>query len=231
MEYSIAEDGDKKPYHRYTDQERAVLIERMVEMKFRSRKSWDEVCDEVGVSRATSRRWRMTDEWRMVEARWRRILREEARSDVHQIAHDAIGVLQDLMHDASVSPFTRYNCAAKLVDLVGIEDEIEERKADQNDELLDFLKKVGRKSNSGSLPPNPMGEILDIEVKPGGLLPDEIVEENMKMLEEFLAQDALANDDTIDGEFRYTDDESDEDSLEHEDASSETPEDGATATG
>ncbi len=192
-------------YHRYTDDERSKLIEAMVEEKMRTRQSWDIVCDNHGVSRKTGYRWRQTEEWQIVEAKWRRILREEARTNIHEAAHDMIGILQDLAHGIpshngeKIGSFTRYSAAKTLIELVGVGNEVEERVADQNDQFLAFLKKL-KLPGSGTVPPSVSAET----VRPGGLLPQSVVEDTKEMMRKRLEED------DIDAEFHeigYTSDD------------------------
>ena len=195
-------DEDRRDYHRYTREERAAKMDRMLETKYKDRATWDEVADRHRVARSTIRRWRQSDEWRMAEARWRRIMREEARSDTTMLAQNALGVLQDLMQNAR-SEFTRYSAASKVLDLVGVGDEIEESRADTSSELMKFMQQMKLKESekqrlrdAGIDPDN----VIDAEVKPGGLLPEGIVEQNRIRMDERLAgqtalERALLDDD------------------------------------
>lgn len=175
---------------RYTREQRLELIDKMLETKYKDRVSWEEVADQYGVARSTIRRWRSGDEWRMAEARWRRVLREEARSDTTMLAQDALGVLQDLMHNAR-GDFTRYSAASKILELVGVGDEIEESKVDTTNELMKFIEKLSGRENertrlvSAGIDPD---TIIDAEVKPGGILPDVVLEQNRVVIEARLAE-------------------------------------------
>lgn len=157
----------RKPRQAYAQDERRELIEKMVEQRIRSRATWAQVAVANNVPLRTAERWRTTDEWRQAESHWRRILREEARTSVAENAQEAIGVLLELMHDQAVSPFTRFNCAKTLLELAGIDEETEEVKADQNSELLEFLKERQRA-------PSVVATVLDIEPLDGGLLPPQL---------------------------------------------------------
>lgn len=159
---------DVRVYKRYSAQERAGLIDNIVEEKFRTKDSWDELADRYNVDRSTLWRWRGTDEWKISETRWRRVLREEARTTAAETAGDMLDVLTDLAFNAK-SEFVRMASASKVIDVVGLEDEIEEIKNDQNNEFLDWLKKFKHK---------PRGTLLDIEVEPGGFLPPSVIEAN-----------------------------------------------------
>lgn len=183
-------DGDGREYHRFTKQERAELIDRMLETKYRERATWEEVADKHEVSRSTIRRWRLTDEWRMAEARWRRVMREEARSDTTVLGQNALEVLSDLMNNAR-SEFTRYSAASKILDLIGVGDEIEEAKVDQSQELMKFMQQMQAKQRhtreleAKGIDP---ATVIDVEVKPGGLLPDAIVQQNRLAMAERFAE-------------------------------------------
>lgn len=200
-----AED-DRRDYHRYTREERIGKIDRMLETKYKDRATWDEVADRHDIARSTIRRWRQSDEWRMAEARWRRIMREEARSDTTMLAQNALGVLQDLMQNAR-SEFTRYSAASKVLDLVGVGDEIEESKVDSSNELMKFMQQMKIKESErarlrdAGIDPD---TILEAEVKPGGMLPEPVVEHNRMLMEQRLAeQDALEAEraaESVDGE-------------------------------
>lgn len=186
----------------YSEQERSKLIDAMVEEKFRTRKAWNEIADEHKIARKTIYRWRQTEEWQLMEAKWRRILREEARTEVHEIANSMIGVLQDLAYGISgngekIGSFTRFSAAKTLLEFVGIDAEFEERKLEQNDQFLDFLKQLKK----GPISP----QVLAAEVRPGGYLPESIIEANQDMMEERLREDV------VEAEFMYTGEDPEED--------------------
>lgn len=182
------ESDDGREYRRYGRDERNALIDRMLESKYRERATWEEVADKHGVSRSTIRRWRLTDEWRMAEARWRRVMREEARSDTTVLGQNALDVLSDLMNNAR-SEFTRYSAASKILDLIGVGDEIEEAKVDQSQELMKFMQQMqAKESRQKRLEASGVGDaaIIDIEVRPGGMLPEAIIEQNRIAMQERL---------------------------------------------
>lgn len=181
----------EKDYHRYTADERVVLIDKLLEARMRSRASWVELSMQFGISRATINRWQQTDEWRQAEARWRRIIREETRTDVAVVGQDMVGVLQDLAHQAR-SEFVRYSAASKLLDLFGVGDEIAETQADQTGELLDFFKQLdarNRERERLAAQGIDLAAVIDAEVKPGGALPDAIVAQNREIVERALRQE------------------------------------------
>ena len=178
-------------YHRYTKDERNDLIDRILETRYRHQKTWEECSDIYDMSRSTIQRWRRTDEWQFTEAKWRRIMREETRSDMTGVSQDAKEVLKELMHTAR-SEFVRFSSAKTLLDYTGIDQEIEERGLDQKDEILTFLKKVeqhtkdkDRLRDAGIDPDT----IIDVEAKEGGLLPDEIVVQNTLMAKSLYKDD------------------------------------------
>lgn len=184
----VPETKAESNYKRYNKEEKLRLYDRMLELKYRKRLSWDEIAAKFKVARSTIRDWRQTDEWRLAEARWRRTMREEARSDATLMGQDALGVLADLMHNAK-SEFTRYSAAAKVVDLVGIGDETIEQLTDETSKLSQWLETGLRRKDlqiarlkAGGL--NNQEELLALEVKPGGLVPDQISKMNDAMAEE-----------------------------------------------
>lgn len=187
-------------YHRYSKDEKIRLFDVILEMKFRDKKTWDEIAADQKVARSTIRDWRRTDEWRISEARWRRILREENRSEASEMGNDALGVMQDLMHNAR-SEFVRYSAAAKIIDIVGIGDEVEEAKVDQAAELNKFLNEQAKRIEKRERMMLDAGiksekNLLSLEVKPGGMLPDEITR-----LNDALVTERLRESDAIEAEF------------------------------
>jgi hypothetical protein len=188
---------EEEIYHRYTDEEKIEKIDAMVETRFRERIPWDQVCEKHGVSRKTAYRWRQTEDWLIAEGKWRRILREEARTNIHETANDMIGILQDLAHGIPaangerIGSFTRFSAAKTLLEMVGVDNEVAEKQLDQNDQFLDFLKKL-KIGGGGQAPPTMLAE----EVRPGGLLPASVVESTKEMIKK-----RLEEDDDIDGEF------------------------------
>ena len=201
-----------KRYHRYTKEEKIQLFDVIMEKKFRDKKTWDEIGADLNVARSTIRDWRRTDEWRMSEARWRRILREENRSDASEMGKDALGVMQDLMHNAR-SEFVRYSAAGKIIDILGIGDELEETKMDQTQELNKFTMDIARRKAARERMMIDAGlssadDLLSLEVKPGGMLPDAITKMNEALIAERMRGDV------IDAEFRESDDKEDKDARE-----------------
>lgn len=155
------------PRKRHTDKERREIIEQMVEERIREESTDEQIAARHNICSRTLRRWKQSDEWREVEHRWRRILREETRSDIAEIASKAVGVLTELALNDKVQPFTRMNAAKTLLEFSGVADELEEIKVDQNDELLTFLKQA---KASRSV----VATVMDIEPLPSGLLPPEL---------------------------------------------------------
>lgn len=192
---------EAKRYHRYSKEEKVQLYDKMLEQKYREDRPWDDIAAHFGVARSTIADWRRSDEWRMSEARWRRIMREEARSDATMMGSDALGVLQDLMHN-SKSDFVKYSAAAKVIDITGIGDEIQEAAVDQATELNKFLAQNARSKEIRLKMQEQAGitggdDLLMLEVKPGGMLPDKITALN----EELIAK-RRQEQDILDAEFR-----------------------------
>jgi hypothetical protein len=177
-------------YRRDKSDERSKMMEEMIEERIRSGATLEQVAKNHGVCIRTVTRWKATDQWRAIENKWRRIMREESRTEINEAIPDAIAVLSELMSDPSVSSFTRMNSAKALLEFSGVADEIEETKVDQHDELLEFLKKVEKR-------PTMEAGLLDIQVLDGGLIPPQL-------------SGSIA--DTVDAE--YTEIESSEDSLD-----------------
>jgi hypothetical protein len=139
----------------------------MVEERIRSRATWEEVAAAHNVPLRTAERWRTTDEWRQAEARWRRILREETRTQIVEVAGQAVEILVELMRNPQTPAFTRFNCDKTLLEMVGIDEEIEEIQVDKNDEFMAFLKERQRT-------PSLVATLMDLEPLDGGLLPPQL---------------------------------------------------------
>lgn len=165
----VSTQGTRKARQPYTEQERRALIEQMVEQRIRTHSSWEQVTKANNVGLRTAERWRRTDEWRQIESRWRRILREETRTGIVELTGPAVDVLAELMLDPKTPAFTRMHCARTLLEFGGIADESEEITVDQHDELMAFLKQLDRSRSVAS-------SVLDIEPLPSGLLPPQLQE-------------------------------------------------------
>src|SRR5215204_3547766 len=165
----VSTQGTRKPRQAYTEQERRGLIELMVEQRIRTHATWEHVAKANEVGLRTAERWRQSDEWRQIEYRWRRIMREETRTLIAEATGDAVDVLISLMLDPEVPAFTRMHCAKTLLELAGIADEMEETTVDQNNELMDFLK---QSKQSRSV----VDKVRDIEPLASGLLPPQLQE-------------------------------------------------------
>ena len=153
----------------YSEQERRALIELMVEQRIRDRATWEQVAAANEVGLRTVERWRTTDEWRQIESRWRRTMREETRTRIAELTGQAVGILRELMLDPTTPAFTRMQCAKTLLEFGGIADEMEESTVDQNDEFVDFLKHLVQSRSVVS-------RILDVEPLPSGRLPPQLQE-------------------------------------------------------
>src|SRR5215203_5864265 len=122
----------RKPRQAYTEQERRSLIEQMVEERIRTHSSWEHVAKANEIGLRTVEHWRQSDEWRQIESRWRRLMREETRTLIAEVTGQAVDVLISLMLDPTTPAFTRLHCARTLLEFGGIGDEIEEITVDQN---------------------------------------------------------------------------------------------------
>jgi hypothetical protein len=161
--------GTRKARQRYPEQERQALTERMVEQRIRDHSSWEQVAADNEVSLRTAERWRKSDEWRQIESRWRRIMREEARTEIGELMPDAIAILKELMLDPETPPFTRMHCAKTLLEFGGVADETDEITVDHNAEFLDYLKHLDPSRSVAA-------RVRDIEPLPSGLLPPQLQE-------------------------------------------------------
>ena len=88
-------------------------------------------------------------------------------------------LMADLMRSAR-SEFVRYSAAAKIIDLVGIGDEVEEAKVDQAAELNKFLAQQEQTRALRAKMQAAAGiasgtDLLALEVLPGGMLPEPIM--------------------------------------------------------
>src|SRR5215207_2697361 len=123
--------GHRKPRQPYAEQERRSLIEQLVEERIRTHSSWEHVAKANEIGLRTVERWRQSDEWRQIESRWRRLMREETRTLIAEVTGQAVDVLISLMLDPTTPAFTRLHCARTLLEFGGIGDEIEEITVDQ----------------------------------------------------------------------------------------------------
>ena len=168
-------------YRRYSKQEKERLYDGMLEQKYRYKRTWEETAAQYTVARSAIGDWRRSEAWQLCEAKWRRVLREEARSDAAMLGQDALSVLSELMHSAK-SEFVRYSSASKLVDIIGIGDELEEHRVDQASQLNEFLAKMQqskhRREAMADVAEVDNTKILELEVQPGGVLPPEITRMN-----------------------------------------------------
>src|SRR5215204_3706491 len=165
----ISTQGTRKGRPPYTEQERRALIEQMVEQRIRDHATWEQVAADHDVGLRTAERWRTTDEWRQIESRWRRTMREETRTRIIEVTGQAVDILIALMLDPTVPAFARMHCAKTLLEFGGIADEIEEIAVDQHDELMTFLKQAKRSRSV-------VDTVLAIEPLASGLLPPQLRE-------------------------------------------------------
>jgi hypothetical protein len=182
-EMPISAQGPRSPRQAFAAPERRRLIEAMIAQRLRTGRTWDHVAAEHHVSPRTAERWRASDEWRQVEARWRRLLRDEVRTQITAVAGQAVDILVQLMVDPETPPFTRFHCAKALLEFAGIADELEERPVDQHDELIDFLRKQ-HQARAGR------ATILDVAPLDSGLLPPQMSERTAALTAARLADPA-----------------------------------------
>jgi len=162
----------------YTDEDRKEKIESALNLRYNERKNWADIAVDIDLARSTLNEWRKSEEWKDADARWRRLLRDDARGDSSQMLPEAIETLYTLMH-TDKSGYVRYMSACKIIDMNQVGQEIEERQVDQSKELQDFLLKEVKKRNN---------MFADITVQPGGLLPASIQEMNEQYKERKLRE-------------------------------------------
>lgn len=151
----------------YTDKERKEIIEKALELRYNEHKNWLDIADDCFVARSTLNEWRKLDEWKDIDARWRRMLRDEARGSSSQMLSDAVDVMYELMK-TDKSGYVRFMAASKIAEWNNVGQELEERIVDQSKELQDFLMRTKQKEQTLAT------------VQPGGLLPAEIQEKNQE---------------------------------------------------
>lgn len=169
----------------YSDKDRKSKIQEALTLRYDARKNWADIADEIEIARSTLNEWRKLDEWKEADAKWRRMLRDDARGDSSQMLPEAIDTLYELMK-TDKSGYVRYMAACKIADMNQVGQEIEERVVDQSKELQDFLMRAAQRP-----------AITNILVQPGGLLPTEIQEQN-----EAYKQRKLAEAASLEAEFK-----------------------------
>lgn len=159
----------------YTDEQRKEIIESALNLRYNEHQNWADIADDCLVARSTLSEWRKLDEWKEADARWRRMLRDEARGSSAQMLSDAVNVMYELMK-TDKSGYVRFMAATKIAEWNNVGQELEERVIDQSKELQDFLMRTQQKR-----------EVL-ATVQPGGLLPAEIQEKNQEYKERKIAE-------------------------------------------
>lgn len=149
--------------------DKVAQFDAILELRFREKLTWDEIAEKRGIARSTILRWRRSEEFQLTEAKWRRLMREETRTETALIGNRMVAILNELAESAR-SEFVRMTSASKLIDVLGIADEAAESLAEDAGELVRFMKQLrGRQIG-------PVGEVLEAEVRPGGLLPKPIAD-------------------------------------------------------
>jgi len=168
------------PIKTYTDIEKKKLIESALDHRYNNRSNWELIATEIDVARSTLTEWRKSDEWKEADARWRRMLRDQARGDTAQMMEDATDPLYQLMM-TDKSGYVRYMAATRILDMNHVGEELEENQADQNKELADFLIKAAKQQLDSA-------ELARLTVNPGGMLPTAIQDMNAEYRERKLSE-------------------------------------------
>lgn len=179
----------------YTPQERLDLIEEALNLRYNSRKNWEDISKELSLARSTLGQWRKSQDWKDSELRWRRTLREQVRGDSANMMDEALDTLYQLMR-TDKSGYVRYMCATKILDINQVGNEIEESQADQKKELGDFLIKLEKGKAKAA------NELAKLSVQGGGMLPESI----QAMNEEYRSR-KIKEAQAIEAEFRSIDTE------------------------
>lgn len=159
------------PVKVYTTEQKRGLIQQALDLRYEGKLNWDDVAQQISVSRSTLSEWRKEPLWKELDAERRRLLREEARSDGATVLTEMLDVLYELAKGAR-SEYVRFTAASKLLDINNVGAEIEEAAVDQAKELNEFLGRLSRRSQSQ------VSELATVRVLPGGLLPPEVQERN-----------------------------------------------------
>lgn len=160
------------PVRTYSKQEKLERIDQALEMRYERKMNWDEIADTTGVARSTLSAWRKDPEWREADARWRRLLREQARSDAASIVSEMMDGMYELAKTAK-SEYVRFMAMKEVIDINQVANEIEETALDQQKELNEFLQRIGRREATAAV------VMSQLPVQPGGLLPESIMSANV----------------------------------------------------
>lgn len=181
---------------RYSDEQRRALYSKILRLRFgpfelgEKRATWDAIADALHISRTTLYAWQQLEDYKQAEIRYRKLLREEGRTTVAGMGRDALDHLFYLMTNAR-SEFVQLESAREIIKLTNIEKELEEAEHDANQELIEFQKVLlKRKAERAKLREAGFDpdSIIDVPVKPGGILPDIVQAENRIVAERFSAE-------------------------------------------
>ena len=150
----------------YTDNDRRVICEQALALRYNERLNWEEVADRLQVARSTLTEWRRTEEWKESDYRWRQMLRNETRGDLEKMSDEAVMTLYELMK-TDRSGYVKFMCASKILEMNQVGEENAEITANQQKELNDFLLKQVKRN-----------QVETLSVQPGGLLPIALQEAN-----------------------------------------------------
>ncbi len=151
----------------YSAEVRRAMIEQALDARYNERKNWDEIADDLSMSRSTLSEWRKDDDFKEADSIWRRNIANRIRGDSTQMLDDAITTIYQLMK-TDKSGYVRYMSACKIIDM-NIGNETEEVIADQQKELNNFLLKEAKRVTSS---------MAELKVGPNGALPVEVQQMN-----------------------------------------------------
>jgi hypothetical protein len=177
----------------YNDEQRRGLYPRILQLRYgpfektQRRATWDKIAEAVGVTRQTISNWRDLDDYKHAETKHRTLMREEARTDASGMAQAAVDHIFYLMTHAS-SDFVQLEAAKTITVITQLDKELAERELQSNEQLVEFQKLLlSRKRDAQAL--RDMGidptSIIDMEVLPGGLLPEAVVVQNQLAAEQY----------------------------------------------
>lgn len=176
----------------YTEAERRAICERILRLRYgpfepgEQALGWEQIAEEVGVSRSTLSLWRASDDYRRAEAAYRQGLREEARTGAAGMAQTALDHVCYLMLNAR-SEFVQLEAAKEVLKHARVEQDREEGQADPSAELIELqqmlLKRKARKEKLRAMGFDP-DKIVEARVKDGGGLPDIVLAQNAIIREE-----------------------------------------------
>jgi hypothetical protein len=175
-----------RAYVRYSDAQRDRLVRRILALRYgpfdpgQRRATWAQVAAAVGVSRSAIQEWRAGEDYRRAEIAYRTLLREEARTDAAGLLQEAMAHVRFLMTHAR-SDFVQLEAAKLIIQLTQADKDVEERELKGNEQLVQFQKLLLTKKRDAQalrdLGIDPTA-IVDMEVRPGGLLPEAVVVQN-----------------------------------------------------